>query len=260
MVCDHWWAMSLARRLLVGAAAFAAVPLLAALPIGPAEASPTSLVVTITASAFSPGSATIEQGSTVQYLNKSGGTVIISYSSNWPGSPPPETIGNGSRTAARKLTTIATYTATGIFGTVGQNSVKVVKATTPKPSPSKTTTPPKPSPSKTTAAPKPSPTRTSASPIPSSGAVSGPPILPGVSIPPSPTSAGAGNPDPSIAPTEDPVAADGSKESLVQGNPARRLGLPGAIAAVLVLGLLFGIARVLLAFAPARPPTERHAD
>jgi hypothetical protein len=36
MVCDHWWAMSLARRLLVGAAAFAAVPLLAALPIGTA--------------------------------------------------------------------------------------------------------------------------------------------------------------------------------------------------------------------------------
>lgn len=244
------------RRLALLGAATVAVPLLAALPIGTAQAAPVALKVNIYSTIFNPANKTIEKNSTVQYVNKSGGVVVITYSSNWPGSPGPETLPDNGQTIARKLTTVGTYTVSGTLGSSGTSTVKVVAAA-PKPSPTpkpSATTPTSPPP-----APKPSATTTSPStgPTPSTGTASVPPIGPTASVGPQPT--GSTGPQPSVAPpptNDPPVLAGGSKRALLQPHPVRRLGLPGALSVVLVLGLLFGLGRVLLAMAPRRPQAD----
>lgn len=237
------------RRLALLGAAAVAVPLLAALPIGTADAAPIALKVNIYTTIFNPANKTVEKNSTVQYVNKSGGVVVISYSSNWPGSPGPETLPNNGQTVARKLTALGTYTVSGTLGSSGTSRVTVVAAAakpSPTPKPSVTTSSSSPS-------PRPSGTTTSATtePTPSTAATPSTGATPRAAPRPS----GSGGTLPSIAPlptADPPVLAGGSKRALLQPHPVRRLGLPGALSVVLVLGLLLGLGRVLLAMAPPR--------
>lgn len=239
------------RRLALLGAVVVAVPLLAALPIGTAQAAPVALKVNIYSTIFNPANKTIEKNSTVQYVNKSGGVVVVSYSSNWPGSPAPETLPDNGQTVARKLTAVGIYTVSGTLGSSGTSRVTVVAAGTkpsPTPKPTATTTSPAPRPSATTTTSPPT-----TEPTPSTGTATAPPIGPTSSASARPTSGGGTLPSIAPLPTADPpVLAGGSKRALLQPHPVRRLGLPGALSVVLVLGLLLGLGRVLLAMAPPR--------
>ena len=240
------------RRLLWMAAVVVGLPLLAALPIGSAQAAATR-TVTISTNSFSPNPQNAVTGDSVRFRNSTNVQITLTLGSNWPGAKT-ETVAAGATSSARKLIKAATYSASARdalgLGIVNASGKVVVKA--PKPVPSATKTP---APKPTTAKPKPSATTSTGpnatpSSRPSSGVASGPPIIPGISGSPAPS--GTPNPAPSVAPppTDVPVKANGDDNALVQPRPARRLGLPGALAAVLVLGLLFGVARVLLAYAP----------
>ena len=118
----------------------------------------------------------------------------------------------------------------------------VVKATpaSPKPSPTHSTTSPKPTHSSSSKA---SP---SAAPI---GVVNPPPLGVGVASP-SPSPAGPGPlvaaAPPDELPTPEPsVDADvPPTHALAQSVPARKLGLPGALAAVLLTGVVVGVVRL----------------
>jgi hypothetical protein len=240
------------RRLAVSVLALVAVPVLAQLPLPTAGAATT--LIKIQASSFSPATVTITLGSSVQYRNDTGVAVLLrSTSSNWSFTEP---LGIGATSNAHKPAVTGTFTAAASgVGVTSSGAVKVVKATatsTPTRQPTTRPTSPAPKPPPGTATPPPGAT-TPPTAQPSTG-TGGPPILPGITPPANPTA--SANPAPSVAPapTDPPALAGGSKRALIQAVPGRRLGLPGALSAVLALGLLFGIGRVLLSLAP---PADR---
>jgi hypothetical protein len=248
------------RRLAFAALALVAVPLLAAIPIAPADAA--LKTVEVGSTAFTPKTLAAVLKDSVRFHNGTGTIVQLSYSANWPGSPGPETLAPNATSNAHALTAVGTFTATASGIGVGSSGKVVVKRAAPAPSPTKTSAAPRPS--RTSSSPRPSASTsspaTSTSPAPSTGTASTPPI-PGFTPPAS--QSGTPNPASSVAPPSDiPALAGRSQKTLIQPHLVRRLGLPGALSVVLVLGLLFGIGRVLLTLvAPATvPPTAGRAD
>ncbi|MDT7570923.1 MAG: hypothetical protein QOE05_1097 [Actinomycetota bacterium] len=231
------------------------------LGVSPAYAART-ITISLTPDGPKPASVTAAIGDTIQFKNDDATFVhdVGAASSNWPnpnfdsGPMPP-----GAVYSAGKLTKAGTYLYEG--KNLDSFSGKVVVPAGSSPAPAKSPTA-KPAPSKS-AAPASSP---AASPSPTGGAgnIGPPPLAGGVIPPPSPL---AGGPAPNVAPTlagEEVPSAEPSGDAVAVGHgrlpeppTGRKYGLPAALAAVGVAGVVSLLVRLLLAHPAAR--AAKHA-
>ncbi|MDX6198820.1 MAG: hypothetical protein QOJ79_1971 [Actinomycetota bacterium] len=235
--------------------ALALTPLLG---VSPAYAART-ITISLTADGPKPASVTAAIGDTIHFRNDDATFVhdVGAASNNWPtpnfdsGPMPP-----GATYNAGKLTKAGTYLYEGKNLDSFSGKVVVPSAATPAPATSPTA---KPRPS-TSAAPQRS---AAASPSPTGGTGDlGPPPLAGGVIPPPSPPAGTG-PAPNVAPTlageEVPTAEPSGDPAVAVGHgrlpeppTGRKYGLPAALAAVAVAGVVSLLMRLLLAHPAAR--------
>lgn len=241
--------------------ALALVPLLGASPAYAAR----TITISLTADGPKPASVTAAIGDTIHFRNDDATFVhdVGAKSTNWPnptfdsGPMPP-----GSTYNAGKLTKAGTYTYEGKNLDTFSGKVVVPAATSPAPAKSPTA---KPAASKSPAA-RPSPT---ASPSPTGGSGNiGPPPLAGGVIPPPP--APGGGLAPNVAPTlagEDVPSAEPGGGTVAVGHgrlpeppTGRKYGLPAALAAVGIAGVVSLLVRLLLAHPAARRAKHSRGD
>jgi hypothetical protein len=204
-------------------------------------------LITWTGTAFSPAKTSIQSKVSVVFHNANsapfGSNVRISGTK-----PTSFTVTLDPGTSSKPVT----FTATGnetIDGketaTLGDSSTATVTTTAAPQSPPPATHSPAAS-----SAPSHG-SGSTASPAPSSvpTAVTNPPPL-GIGVIPTPSALPRG-PDPLVAgpgfedtPTPEPSSADIPAKALSQSVPARKYGLPGAVAAVLLTGVVVGVVRL----------------
>jgi plastocyanin len=264
-------ARALAGAVAVIAVAGAAVLGLAAIAATPATAAgSTTATVTWSNGSFS-GNPRLHAGDAVRWRNNSGQPLEVKgTTSNWKAYS--VTVAANATSASHKFTTAGSYGFSGTGGLLGtQTDSGTITVTAPQssPTPSKTpTSKPSPHTSKPASSPPPKhPTRhhhqggsgSNSTPSPTFtggvGAAGGPQLGAGELNPP--VRPGHGNaPDPVVAspgvtPTPAPTASVDAfgdpvttEATLAQPVPARRFGLPGAVAAVLVAGVIVGVVRL----------------
>lgn len=224
-------------------------------------ASAATHTVTLATSGPSPSAITIKAGDTVTFKASDANTYHVRRTSgSWTFSA---TVTSGKPATTRAFASAGTYAYSMTFDTLlgespPQNGSIVVPASSPSPTPSKTS------------APRPSASASpSAHPAGSPGAGAAP-TQTGVAIPPPIT--GAVVPTPSVTPSSGPVpqvappalpdtptpepskatSVTYSDKKLTQGS-AHGFGLPAALAVVGVVGVVSLIVRLLLAAPEARP-------
>jgi hypothetical protein len=193
---------------------------------------------------------TVASGTKVTWVNDASGPLQGSVTIHYVSGP---TKFNDVTIATAKSTSVtmtggskqATETYTGHeSGVAGQNDTGtiVVKAK-PTPAPTHTTSSPPKSSKPSSSKPKPTPTPTTAPPV-----VTNPPPLGIGVLGPTPSPAGPGpllaGPDPGLSPTPEAAPNANAPRALSQSVPARKYGLPGAIAAVLLTGVAAGVVRL----------------
>jgi hypothetical protein len=247
------------------------LPLLAALAIAapagallalaaPANAAAPKPVTIVWDGAKFTSAPTVASGTTIKWTNAGGpldGSLTITYKAGPTKFTKPITIAKGKTSsglvmtgASTKKNEIVDAAESGLGGTTTTGTIHVNAAPKPAPTPSTSaTSSPKPTVG-STGKPKPSPTPSPSTGVLGLGATSNPPIGVGAlpSLSPSPSgpqpdlagpTIGELGPTPSATPTTGATVT-----SLAQPVKARRLGLPGALAAVLLAGVGVGVVRL----------------
>jgi plastocyanin len=214
-----------------------------------------TVTVTITATGFSPSSVTVPVGTAIRWLNDTQGPVVVSVDGGTSYDDPVP----AGQYSTDYTPTVGKHTATATYTPTHSATMTIVAARSTSPSPSPTTSP-KPrssSPAPTTSSPA---SRTSSRPRQHSSVrppvvAGGPPAFPLLPLPGGAShqasSPGSGSVplvagSPAVTGAPPPLAAGGGR---VIAEPAGTsgVGLPGAIAATLIVGLLAALGRVLLA-------------
>jgi hypothetical protein len=232
--------------LLVGAPARAATDPKACPTKGTATA---SCLITWTGSTFSPVKTSVRAGVSVVFHNANSGALARDVTVS--GTKPTKfsvKITPGASSKAQTLAGTETVSGqeSGALGNSGTATITVVPAPTTPPTTKPPTSSPKPKPSthSTTPATSPAPQPTG----PALGVTNAPPLGIGVLAP---TASPAG-PGPQVAgpddlfggPTPTPTPVAEAPRALAQSVPARKYGLPGALAAVLLTGVVVGVVRL----------------
>jgi hypothetical protein len=246
------------RLAALAAAAFVAAPLL--LLAAPAEAATPTVTITWDGTKFTTNP-TVASGTIVKWKNAgtqpTAGNLRITYKSG-PTKFNPISVAPGATSTGTKLTGGSAATKEVVHGSqpvlvqtnVGDGTITIQAVGQPVPAPSHSptshpTTKPthttKPAPAKPAPAPK---------PAPPTGVTNPPPLGVGAVPAPAPSPAGPGpqvaGPQPVPAPTETaaPTTTEVPPQALGQSVPARKYGLPGALAAVLLAGVAVGVVRL----------------
>jgi plastocyanin len=201
---------------------------------------------------LTPAKITVRVGVSVLWHNNNstpildGGTVTLASAK---GAPTTFSVTAGTRSATKsvKFSKAGTEKYTGNDGTSGTTAGTITVAAAPTPTPTHSTASSSPKPKSThstTPATSPAPQPTS----PPLGVTNPPPLGIGVLAPtPSPAGPGpmvAGPDDLFGAPTPTPTSVAAAPRALAQSVPARKYGLPGALAAVLLTGVVVGVVRL----------------
>ena len=243
------------------AAALAGVSLVPAalLLAAPAEAATPTVTITWDGSKFT-SNPTVSSGTIVKWKNAgttpTAGALQITYKSG-PTKFAPISIAPGATSSGTKMTGLSTTTREVVRGSqpvlvqtnVGNGTI-TIRAVAPPPPPAThppTTKPTSPATHTTQPATQPAP---KPAPAPPTGVTNPPPLGIGGVAPPAPSPVGPGplvaGPQPQPTPTPDAVApaSEVPARALSQSVPARKYGLPGTLAAVLLAGVAVGVVRL----------------
>jgi hypothetical protein len=218
----------------------------------------TTCVITWTGSVFSPASVTVQAGVAVEWTNQGHpltgpGTLTITPGNKAPNQFPPIQLKPGQTSKPVAMSRTGTETVRGsqpislIQTNVNTGTIKVVPRPVTPPPPPATSNPTSHTAHTTKPATGPAPPPP---PAPPTGITNPPPLGAGAVPQPAPSPAGPGpvvaGPQPTPTPAAESPAAttDVPARALGQPVPARKYGLPGALAVVLLAGVAVGVVRL----------------